>query len=98
MDEMKKVSALSVLRHPSAFVRFLGDKNAPMLPRIIALLAVLYVVFPLDIIPDVIPIVGWLDDVGVVALVVAWTARQVAKYQTEHPAVVVTQVAAHRPR
>jgi uncharacterized membrane protein YkvA (DUF1232 family) len=87
---MKKTSALSVLRHPSAFVRFLGDKNAPLLPRLMALFAVFYVVFPLDIIPDVIPIIGWMDDVGVIALVVAWTARQVAKYQDE-AAVVVTR-------
>ena len=79
---MKKTSALAVLRHPSAFVRFLRDKNAPVLPRLLALFAVLYVVMPFDIIPDVIPIIGWLDDVGVVALVLGWTARQVAKYNS----------------
>lgn len=90
---MKKTSALAVLRHPSAFVRFLRDKNAPVLPRLIALFAVLYVVMPFDIIPDVIPIIGWLDDVGVVALIVGWTARQVAKYNDRSPAdgVTVTQ-------
>jgi uncharacterized membrane protein YkvA (DUF1232 family) len=40
---------------------------------IIALLAFLYIVSPLDLIPDVIPVVGWLDDLGVLA----WAARQV---------------------
>lgn len=40
---------------------------------IIALLAFLYIVLPLDLIPDVIPVVGWLDDLGVLA----WAARQV---------------------
>lgn len=40
---------------------------------IIALLALLYIVSPLDLIPDVIPVVGWLDDLGVLA----WAARQV---------------------
>lgn len=40
---------------------------------LIALLAFLYIISPLDIIPDVVPIVGWLDDLGVLA----WAARQV---------------------
>lgn len=85
---MKKSSALSVLRHPRAFVRFLRDREAPLLPRLVALLAVLYVVLPIDAIPDAIPLIGWLDDVGVVALVLAWTGRTVARYR-EPEAVVV---------
>ena len=40
---------------------------------IIVLLAFLYVVSPLDLIPDAIPVIGWLDDLGVLA----WAARQV---------------------
>jgi uncharacterized membrane protein YkvA (DUF1232 family) len=42
---------------------------------IIALLAIIYVLSPLDLIPDVIPVVGWLDDLGVLA----WAARYVFK-------------------
>jgi uncharacterized membrane protein YkvA (DUF1232 family) len=78
--DVKKSSVLQVLRHPSAFVRFLRDREAPLLPRLLALFAVLYVILPFDAIPDVIPIVGWLDDVGVIALVVAWTAKRVTQY------------------
>ena len=40
---------------------------------IIALLAILYVISPLDLIPDFIPVIGWLDDLGVLV----WAARQV---------------------
>ena len=40
---------------------------------IIALLAMIYVISPLDLIPDFIPVVGWLDDLGVLV----WAARQV---------------------
>ncbi|MBL9084238.1 MAG: DUF1232 domain-containing protein [Planctomycetales bacterium] len=32
---------------------------------LLAVLTVLYVLSPLDFIPDVIPFLGWLDDVGV---------------------------------
>jgi uncharacterized membrane protein YkvA (DUF1232 family) len=40
---------------------------------IIVLLAFIYVVSPLDLIPDFIPVIGWLDDLGVLA----WAAKQV---------------------
>ena len=32
--------------------------------KLLMLLAVLYVVSPIDAIPDVIPVIGWLDDIG----------------------------------
>lgn len=40
---------------------------------VISVLAMLYVISPLDLIPDLIPVVGWLDDLGVLV----WAARQV---------------------
>lgn len=42
---------------------------------IIALLAILYILSPLDLVPDFIPVIGWLDDLGVLA----WAARYVLK-------------------
>jgi uncharacterized membrane protein YkvA (DUF1232 family) len=39
----------------------------------IGVLALLYVLSPLDLIPDWFPVIGWLDDLGVLA----WAARQV---------------------
>jgi uncharacterized membrane protein YkvA (DUF1232 family) len=55
------------------------DSAAPVKKRatwkraLIGVLALLYVLSPLDILPDWIPLVGWLDDIGVLA----WAARQV---------------------
>ena len=40
---------------------------------VIVFLAFLYVVSPLDLIPDFIPVIGWLDDLGVLM----WAAKQV---------------------
>ncbi len=39
----------------------------------IGVLALLYVLSPLDLVPDWFPVIGWLDDLGVLA----WAARQV---------------------
>lgn len=47
-----------------------------------------YLLFPLDILPDFIPVLGWLDDLVVIPLMVSWivsllpqrtTARAAAK-------------------
>lgn len=38
--------------------------------------AVAYVVSPLDLVPDIIPILGWLDDIGVIALLVNYLNKK----------------------
>jgi uncharacterized membrane protein YkvA (DUF1232 family) len=49
-------------------------KKQPTWKRaVIGVLALLYVLSPLDLVPDWIPLVGWLDDIGLLA----WAARQV---------------------
>ena len=42
--------------------------------------AIFYVVNPVDLIPDFIPVVGWLDDAAVVALAVGRIQHQIQKY------------------
>jgi uncharacterized membrane protein YkvA (DUF1232 family) len=50
-----------VMRHP----------QTPTKAKLAALLAVIYVVSPIDLIPDFIPVLGWLDDVGMVTLLLS---------------------------
>ena len=42
------------------------DPRTPWLARAVALITVAYAVSPLDLIPDVIPVVGYLDDLLIV--------------------------------
>lgn len=58
-----------------ALWRFVRSRESGVSPKVILLLALLYVVFPTDLVPDVLPLAGWLDDVGVVAFVLAWLNR-----------------------
>lgn len=44
------------------------DKFRKLGTPVIALLCMLYILSPIDIIPDFIPVVGWLDDLAVGAL------------------------------
>lgn len=63
-----------------AVARYYRDPSASVLGKLLAVLAIVYVVCPIDLIPDV-PIVGWLDDLGVMGLATAWLARRVATYR-----------------
>ncbi len=42
-----------------------GILAKPGTQLVLCVLAVLYVVSPVDLIPDVVPIIGWLDDITV---------------------------------
>jgi uncharacterized membrane protein YkvA (DUF1232 family) len=46
----------------------LRNPDAPMAAKVTAILAAIYIISPVDLIPDVIPILGWLDD-GLIAYV-----------------------------
>jgi uncharacterized membrane protein YkvA (DUF1232 family) len=50
--------------------RLLKDSRVPMAEKALLIGAIVYVVSPLDFIPDVIPFIGQVDDLYLVALVV----------------------------
>jgi uncharacterized membrane protein YkvA (DUF1232 family) len=68
-----------VLR-PRRLWRFFRDRNAPLLPKLGLAFALIYFIFPFDLIPDAIPLIGWLDDLGVLAMAMAWLGRAVSKH------------------
>ena len=47
---------------------------------LLAIAAVIYVVTPIDLIPDAIPVVGFLDDAGAVLLVLSMLDSDLQKY------------------
>ena len=44
------------------------DKRTPLRVKILVFLALLYLIDPIDLIPDVIPVLGYLDDLIIVPL------------------------------
>ena len=61
---------------------------------VVLILALLYIISPIDLIPDVIPVVGWIDDLvvalgaGAVALSAGSAIKCIEKQNTsrkEHP-------------
>jgi uncharacterized membrane protein YkvA (DUF1232 family) len=46
--------------------RLFRDRRVPILPKALLVMTLLYVVSPLDVIPEFIPVIGEIDDVVVV--------------------------------
>jgi uncharacterized membrane protein YkvA (DUF1232 family) len=44
------------------------DPETPVLPKLLALATVAYALSPIDLIPDFIPVIGYLDDLIIVPL------------------------------
>jgi uncharacterized membrane protein YkvA (DUF1232 family) len=71
-------------RRKLTFVRLMmRDGRVPLYVKAIPLLLLLYLANPIDLAPDFIPVVGWLDDVLVVllafVLIVRLTSRAVVE-------------------
>lgn len=53
----------------------LRDPGAPFLAKMVAIVALAYLVSPVDLVPDVVPVLGWIDD-GLVLASLLWLAYQ----------------------
>jgi uncharacterized membrane protein YkvA (DUF1232 family) len=52
--------------------RAFRDSSTPLHIKALMLLVPLYLLSPIDLIPDFLPFAGWLDDVIIVPLLVSW--------------------------
>ena len=57
------------------FRRLLGDPRVPRGTKILLVPAIAYLASPLELIPDFIPVVGYVDD----AVVLAWALRRIVR-------------------
>lgn len=75
---------------------FAGIYQELPLSTIVAVLAgLLYVVSPIDAFPDVIPVLGWIDDAAVLAFVVAAEQGDVEEYLNWKKQQVINDEAPH---
>jgi uncharacterized membrane protein YkvA (DUF1232 family) len=66
-DKIKSISR--DLKADLHFYRLvIRDPRTPKLPKLLLGIAIFYVLIPFDIIPDFIPVMGYLDDVVIVGL------------------------------
>ena len=63
--------------------RFFRDPRASLGIKLLFVFAVFYLVFPFDVVPDVLPFVGWLDDLGLVAIATTFLFKAVGPYKAQ---------------
>jgi uncharacterized membrane protein YkvA (DUF1232 family) len=59
--------------------RLRGDPRVPRRAKVVVALAGLWLLSPVDLLPEFLPVIGPLDDVVVVALALRYAARQVPR-------------------
>lgn len=65
---------------PGHLASYVRDGGVSVWRKLLVVGAALYLVMPFDAIPDMLPVVGWLDDVGVLAAVAAFLVRDVKRH------------------
>jgi uncharacterized membrane protein YkvA (DUF1232 family) len=68
-DGLKK-AADKIKREIKVYRLVLEDRRTPKLPKFLLGLAIGYFFMPLDLIPDFIPVIGYLDDIVIVPTLV----------------------------
>ena len=59
---------------PAVFLA-LKDNRTPFLAKMIAAVVVVYALSPIDLIPDFIPVLGYLDDLLILPALIAWCVK-----------------------
>lgn len=71
---------------PTIFLA-LKDKDTPIIAKIFAGITVAYALSPIDLVPDFIPVLGYLDDIillpALVALTIKWIPKEVLERNRE---------------
>jgi len=73
MNLKDKATSLKIYL-PTLFIA-MKKKETPLIAKIIAGIAICYALSPIDIIPDFIPILGYLDDLIILPLLVSLTIK-----------------------
>lgn len=64
-------------------LRYIRDPKVATWKKLSGIAAAVYVASPIDIVPDVIPILGWMDDLGILGAFAAFMFREVRKHSRE---------------
>ena len=81
IDRMKRGKLAEVWDKVMQLYRFVKDPNAPWGGKALAIGALIYMICPIDAVPDFTPILGLLDDVGIITAAVAKLASELKKYR-----------------
>jgi uncharacterized membrane protein YkvA (DUF1232 family) len=64
----------------SKLFSYMRDPRIALWRKLAGVFALLYLLSPVDAVPDFIPVLGWLDDLGVLSAAALFIAREVSRY------------------
>ncbi len=81
---MNRGKIAKIWKYVMALWKLIQDSEAAWAAKAIAIGALLYLISPIDAIPDVIPGLGLSDDAAVIAIAIAALAVELEKYLSEN--------------
>ena len=69
-----------LFKHILALKLYMMDRNVKWYKKSVVVAALVYFISPLDVIPDFIPFVGYLDDLGVIAWTIRFLGKEIKAY------------------
>ncbi|UTC63851.1 DUF1232 domain-containing protein [Treponema sp. OMZ 788] len=81
LDDMKRGPIAEIWHWVTALWNMIMDPSAAWTAKALAIGALVYLVSPIDAIPDLIPVLGLTDDVGVITAAVGALADALSKYE-----------------
>ena len=69
-----------LLNHVGALKNYFLDKDVKWYRKSIVVAAIIYFITPVDAMPDFVPMLGYLDDLGVIAWTIRFLGREISDY------------------
>ena len=83
---MKKVEKkISFVEDLIALYRYLKDNSVKWYRKLIVVSALIYFIAPLDTVPDLAPLIGYLDDLGVILATIKFIGSEIEPYYRVKP-------------
>lgn len=71
---------LSFTKDIKALFNYFTDKRIPWYRKSIVVAGLVYFIMPIDTIPDIAPLIGYLDDLGVITAVIKYLGSELTQY------------------
>lgn len=81
----KAEKRISFVEDVIALYNYLKDDSVKWYRKLIVVSALLYFISPIDTIPDLAPLVGYLDDLGVIAAAIKYIGSEIKPYYRYSP-------------
>ncbi len=81
----KAEKKISFIEDVIALYNYLKDNSVKWYRKLIVVSALLYFISPIDTIPDLAPLVGYLDDLGVIAAAIKYIGSEIKPYYRSKP-------------